>query len=589
MADLDKTKENIGISRLDEDTRKKMFEKFVDSGGEVVSEKKKRMERLTIDREKQKQYLRNFEESKKKIQKSTLPAQKKRQNQRLPVKKSAESRKVSVFDRLHLKILLRMNRIILFNSLYFHKKFLERFNNQYNPALIQVQMAYIEIILRDPNMGRRIIERLDNMKPLYYELIDITGNMYDKITSDRIVEHYLDFPDVPKKASELKEPLMSLFRKLYLVRPYEMTIATAYSRAIDLYTRVDESSASEISSMKKNVKNGLNVIFQKLYPRLHLLFCHYNGILFDDQDSEIDRILDIKEEERPGKRVFSMRHETDEEAADTEEPAEIPEETVSDIPDDVKKGLSLMYNLDMKQLRKEYDREGTFNLINDDDNVLVTFLLFSEFDREYSLILTSNKIKYSVKYGAQGKFDYRVRIQQIFDEMRKPVAALKKYAEEVAKFEKVRRQKPLSSNQYIDYTKRLESMEKTMIQTGKIARMSVKSFMDIIAKECRRLIDDMEGTQEYITNPQDIINFEFNIEGEKKLNGKKVYQAIQLVYFYALALSYRLSEGGDLTGSIQQNDTKKEADESMNNKTKPSGDDGSTSDKSVLDELDDML
>ncbi len=589
MKELDKTKDNIGVSRLDEETRKKMFDKFVDSGGEVVSEKKKRLERLTIDREKQKQYLKKYDDTKKKQSKSSKPVQKKPAQVKKPAGKRSPQMKSSFLEQFRLRLALRFNRIVLFNGLYFHKKFLEKFNNQYNPALIQVQMAYIEIFLRNPDKGRRIIERLDKMKPLYFELIESIGNLYDKITSDRIVEHYLDFPDVPKKVAELKEPLMDMYRKLHLLRPYELTIATAYSRAIELHAKVTESSSSESSSMRKNIKNGLTVTFQKLYPRLHLLFCYFNGRLYDEHDPEIDFILGITDEDRPGKRVIAMQQKTEEEMAETE-PEEESEEQKSDIPEDVKKGLALMYDLDMKTLRKEFDKNGTFSLISDNDKVLTTYLLFNEFDREYSLILTSNKIKYSVKYGAQGKFDYRARMQQIFDEMRKPVAALKKYAEEVANYEKARRQKPLSNNQYIDYTKRLENIEKTMIQAGKIARMSVKSFLDIIARECRRLIDDMEGTQEYIANPQDIINFEVNIEGEKKLNGKKVYQAVQLVYFYALALSYRLGERGDLSGTLQFTDSEKSQTESEKaSENVRAAEDSGPSDKSVLDELDDML
>ncbi len=55
MADrekLDKIKEKTGISQLDEDTRRDLFNKFVKAGGQVYDEKQKRRQ-MIIDRQKQ--------------------------------------------------------------------------------------------------------------------------------------------------------------------------------------------------------------------------------------------------------------------------------------------------------------------------------------------------------------------------------------------------------------------------------------------------------------------------------------------------------------------------------------------------------
>src|SRR5208337_260731 len=53
MDKIDKIKENIGVTKLDEKTRKELFEKFVEGGGKVVNEKNRKL-RLNANKEKQK-------------------------------------------------------------------------------------------------------------------------------------------------------------------------------------------------------------------------------------------------------------------------------------------------------------------------------------------------------------------------------------------------------------------------------------------------------------------------------------------------------------------------------------------------------
>ena len=40
MRKIEKTKEKIGVTALDEQTRKKLFNEFVEAGGQVIKEKK---------------------------------------------------------------------------------------------------------------------------------------------------------------------------------------------------------------------------------------------------------------------------------------------------------------------------------------------------------------------------------------------------------------------------------------------------------------------------------------------------------------------------------------------------------------------
>ena len=215
MKEIDKTKENIGVDNLDQKTRKELFEKFVDGGGEVNTDRRKRRP-MVIDRDKQKDYQTRLD-SHYKQKKTTTPSARKK-----ALKKNAVTGKSSptgegwfnrAIKQLKVSLHLKFMKITKSRGYYFNLKFLERFNNSYKPALMEIQVIYLDLFRRDPAHGRRITQRLDKANPLFFEIIEMIGSIYDKMTADQIVDHYVNFPDVPKKVSDLKDPLVELFRK----------------------------------------------------------------------------------------------------------------------------------------------------------------------------------------------------------------------------------------------------------------------------------------------------------------------------------------------------------------------------------------
>lgn len=131
------------------------------------------------------------------------------------------------------------------------------------------------------------------------------------------------------------------------------------------------------------------------------------------------------------------------------------------------------------------------------------------------------------------------------------------------------------------------------IQFGKGLNIlaSLRGYMEEVASNLKILLDDMDGPQIYVENPQDVLAFDTIIEGVKKIGGKKIYEAVYMVYCYAVAFVYRLSPGGDLSGALEFSPAGQE-------QVKKSGQDkpeeqraGSSEEEvqSVLKELDDML
>ncbi len=588
MKEIDKTKENIRINDIDEIGRKELFDKFVDAGGKVVSDREKRRS-LAIDREKQSEYQQRLDDHYRSLKSDQKPAASRRGG--ASGRGSGSSAFLTsglLFAPFRIRMRLRFLRVTPLSTVYFHKSFLRRFSEDYKPALIGIQMIYYHFFKKNPVNGRRITDRLDKISTIYFEVIEKIGELYDQMILDQITTHYQNFPDVPKYVSELRDPLMMLFRELYILKSYENIIYNAFEKTIEVDSKLGDGGDQRYK--RKDVKNSLYVIFYKLYPRLHALFCYYQGDIFFDTDSRIDDILSIAESEKPGTRMKKLYPGKDKSGGGTSQDEDSP--VSAKTPDKnervdkfIRDGLIMMQSLDLTAL-KRYDKKGVFEFVDDNDKILVSYLLFLEFEFEYSFVMTTNKIKYNVDFTDNVKVDFKQKMQDIFNETRKCHESFQAYADAYAAYNKIKVQRPLSSDQYYAYSKRLDDSVKRKDQIGSMARMVLRSYMEKLASELELLISDMDGKQRFIENPQEVLDFTVEIEGDKKLHNKKLYEALTAIYSYISALVYRLGPDGDLSGKIDNYDESKSiASSDIDNEVKPEKKVGD----SILDELDDII
>jgi hypothetical protein len=227
MKKIEKTKQNIGVTSLDESTRKKLFNEFIEAGGEVINEKEE--QRLTdFDKNLQKRYKIKLEAEKNqnKLQYTDADTQKtqasKYQSESKQKNKSVQSVNIDdisqlrlMIQRLSIRLRLFFMNVTDFTGYYFALNFLKKFDEEYNSCLLSMQTTYFNIFKQNIRNGQRIIESLDKIHPVYFETIELLSNIFDRTTSNEVLEHYNNFPDVPQETKELIEPLTKIFRKLY--------------------------------------------------------------------------------------------------------------------------------------------------------------------------------------------------------------------------------------------------------------------------------------------------------------------------------------------------------------------------------------
>jgi hypothetical protein len=569
MKKIDKTKQNIGVSSLDEITRKKLFNEFIEAGGEVITEKEEqRLNDFDRDLQRRNKIKLEAEKNKNKFQYSYANAQKKSTVKYQPEAKQKYKSKgplnineISQFRLMMQRFIIRFRLFFMnvadFTGYYFTLNFLKKIDEEYNPCLLSMQTTYFNIFKQNIRNGQRIIDSLDKIHPVYFETIELLSNIFDRTTSNEILEHYYNFPDVPQESKELREPLTRLFRKLYPLSLYKDLILTGMERALTIQTRIEKKKFTFFNANKRKIKNNLYIIFNKLYPRLLWLMCSYEKRIFLT-DRDIEETISILPEDMPGRRkrnapkTFDMSSINNLSLKDLEkQEKEKAEKEKGNFPDQVKNGLDIMSKINLEKSSEIYFKNRLFKSINLKDKIFITSLLFTEFDKEFSFILTTNKIKYNTIFKSTDNLDYKNKFANIYNEIGKCKNRFTDYANAVAAYDKLIREKPISSTQYIEYSNRVSAMDKEKNQIGSDARFQVKIFMEKLCKELKTLIDDINKTRDIIINPDDVLTFETAIEGEKIVNHKNIYEAINFTYNYALAFIYRLSLDGDLSGSME--------------------------------------
>jgi hypothetical protein len=582
---------------------------MIKAGGKVVHEKPKKT--IKIDRNRQREIQQKLDEHNRQ-NKQKQPQSFARVGTAAAASPQPDVNFAGGFSILGLRIGLSFSGVTNLGGEFFKKKFLEKFKVEYNPALMELQMLYLDLFKQDPNQGWKIVENLDKLRPLYFELIEMSADIYDISLPARLLDNYTAMPNEKYRVTDYRDLIIEYFKRLYVIHRYVDSLDFAFGKAIAFQQIVQRGKSSVYSQKRKKAGNSIYIVFNKLFPKLHKLFCLIRGeIISLDDTRRLDEVLGIKAEMKPGNRIpnqptslFSVEPEKPVSEERVAEEDSVKKEDSESIPEEVKNGLTLMDHADLNALRAELSSDDLLKGISQNDKVLLAYLLFREFDKEYSFIFTTYKMKFSPAHSIRGKSDYRARLSDVYNQMRPCFDSLKEYFVSFDIYEKARKDRPTSHDQYFPYTKRLNDLDREKKAKGRAAKNMLQNYMTKIIEETRILLTDMDSKREIVMNPQDALEFDAPVETTLKMNGRKVHEAIRAANEYASAFCFRLSPGGDLYGEQVSDVSSTESSSpvtpasaavsSPSPAANPEGREGESSDKpknpkSILGELDDLV
>jgi hypothetical protein len=556
MSKIDKTKKSIGLNKIEEKDRQEIFKKFLDAGGQVIKEDTNSKDELKPKQPsatKSSKAPISRDRKKPTIQRSPL----KQANDFIPPQNDPsprvyENQYSSFWSRFFLKLKSWSSKVTFFGDPILKPEFLSELNLELKESLLIFNMSSRDI-LGNPDVYQQIITELSKESSLYPELIIRGGKLLDYSELELLFEDYKINPKSTIPISKVYPPLFSLFRKLFFLYPYQNTYKKALEKGYDLLEKYEKKPSSIYKAKKKQFKQNHFFIFEKAFDKIYLAVLRHENINIPLTSDYMNLFLQIKNEERIGSMksfVFSEPEvlqpiDKNTEDPDSEVSTENEEEAVEEESPILTMGKELLLITPIDVLRKKHDQKKDYSEINIADKSFLTYLFFKEFDSEYSLVMTTKKININTTNVNGLKIDHRENLIGAYEMTRNCSEQFRIYIESLREYEKIKNT-PLSN--YIEQSKKMTQADQKRNIQSRSFRSSVKEYFSTVTLSLKIFIDDMESEKVIIGNSEDTLNFD-NVESKKKLNKKKIKDAITESYAYSLALLDKLSGDGDLYGA----------------------------------------
>ncbi|PKA16118.1 hypothetical protein [Leptospira haakeii] len=561
MSEFDKTRKSIGANNLDDKARREMFDKFQSAGGKVVSDKDKKREE-SLRKQKEQPQVRQGARSQaggrdprqNQSSQSGRSSVKQAPSKPNPImdRKALEDEMGNFFNRMAVRFKCWISRVTSFSSSDLLPAFMSELNIAGKKALLEMNFVGNDL-LGNPAYASKIAKELDGQNPLYIELLGRMHKAYDSTELNQLLEGHNAAPDLPVAVTRVRQPLYSIFKKLYYMYPFQGSYVKAVTLGYQALEKLEGKPATVYNTKRKRALQEFDVLYGTIFDKLYLAILRSEDKNIPLLSTYMENVLGILPEEKLGQR--KQGEELDEisggvhpEEEDTEEsPEEKPIDPEEGLSKELKYGLKLMRSLPLDQLRKRHDARGEHELLPAGDKAFLTWLFFKEFDEEYSFVMTTKKIDLKPTIAAGSKIDYREKLIDLYETTRGIHEQFRIYDQYYKELEN--HLKNPGAN-YIEASKKTSALETKRSQQSRNVRVTAKDFLQKGAELLSKLIADMKGKKEIVTNMETLMTFDL-MESKKRLNKKPIKQCIMESYCYALAFSERL-ENGDLFGGVPE-------------------------------------
>ncbi|MCX7820500.1 MAG: hypothetical protein N2258_02360 [Brevinematales bacterium] len=538
---LDEIRERTGIVGLSEKEKKEMFQKFVNAGGKVVElEENKRRAEL-----KKRAAL---------ISDNKMSSKKKEEH--LPREVNKEYRNYNPINRWIEKFSSMLdcffNRILSFGGRSFTEKFKNFLLIDFQNALIRSRMILASILYQDKIVSQEIKKKLllDNTFPYYYELVYRFDNLYDENKFAFLERMKISLETV----DEVKPVILSLFKELMILQPYLASLKAGIEKGLWLEKELRNLPSTIYYENLKRITYNVDFIFGKVYSKLFLLVDFYyrqrskldetlrEFLDFDEKDSvgyytfiwkqELTKI--IKEEERLEKQKIEKENK------------ETPTDAIQDLSGNVADGIKfILANISPEQSMKKFveskDNRALFNI---KDKIFYTYLIVDFFDKEFSFVFTSNRVEFGIVFIDGNRIDVRKELSNIYYRFNNLLEKIDDYLKLLRELKKVEEDSFMS---FQEKNSRLNQISIQRSQLSRVIRKDAKNLFEEFTNKLLYIISDYQGENKILQNPDSLIEFDLQLDGERFSNGKKVIEIIESAYKYSSAASFLFSEA-DLGG-----------------------------------------
>ncbi len=552
MSDFGKKNVNNEIEGLDKDSRKELFNKFVDHGGQVVNEKKKKANKINFNRERQKELLKKQEEKKKSLQKKY--GSKTGTGKSGSSKSGKTSNKENPYEgmgKVSLYFSSVFSRVRTWTGQFIHPSFAKVFRDTAQSKYLDLNLV-VTTILHSKSMSDGVLKKDLILKyPLYYELL----LRMDKLYEDR---YFVEFGnkfgnDLSRrvKFKSIEEQIKPVLKKLYCLQPHKSNCLEAIGTALGLMQKHESISRTAINENVSNARQAINFLFSSFFDKIFLAYLNCIKSNIPVNNPIIPKLLKIKDEDMVGyivkriKEEIKKRQGQDQDEDDIEE-EEVIEEEKDDkkdlLPDDVQNGYDLLARLPFDV--NKFPKDSPPSYFEPNDKIYHVFLILEEFESQYSFVLTSNKIRYSVDYnqGGGSRLDPKKEFNEIYVKINTIHDAIREYLNILKESYEIENQHGVSMMQKHN---QLHTLSIRQSKTNMNIRIKLLEIVKKLSAVISQVYDKVDRV---VQNQDEKLNFDNSLEGKKRIDGKTPVEAIRFTMEVIKALEYKLDKG-ELSGA----------------------------------------
>ena len=571
MGDIDKTRDRLKLDDIEEDDRRDLFNKFVDAGGEVVYDSRKKINSTTtnINANTNSHIKKNnsintnsqsrFEHSDIKPKKESHPTNKQTNYEAIEKIKTNEvfkpaNKSKPLFFNFKLWLSAFSSGVITFFGGKVNPKFLNFIDKNVISSLLEMDTLMFNALnpmgINDAdskNKREKIISRFaTELEDV--ELLERIKDQYDEKVYKNLLRPYKEL-DSPVVAVNYVNELKGMFRPLYVLHLYSSKIKLVGEKAMSSYAIVDNMSRGIVNSRISAFKRAVELIYSKYYPKLLILLQYASKEKLETLE-EFNRFLEITDVDILGyytklKLANQKLHESKIEAAKENIGKKDEEEKLNKIESIGVKLIEKCVSFKKEDNNIEYETDP-FYTIEENDKIYRIKVLIDFLDREYSILFVSNKVKYNLVYDNLVRTDYKSDFNNIFLSLSDINSRFNEYSEICKNILKVEEDEAMRFEQRVSM---LSERNGQRAYISKNLKSTVMSIINSFKKKLDKLLLDKEEREKIIANPNDILTLFADIGNHKKrVQGYNVLKALTEAYYFISGFNYLITEG-ELSGA----------------------------------------
>ena len=560
MGDIEKTRDRLKLDDIGEDDRRDLFNKFVDAGGEVLSDRKKTSQNITNNSINKNTFVNTNTSSHSDIkpkkessftnkQTASEIVEKTKNNEMAPIIKKDKP----IFYNTKLWFRAFTSGVITFFGGKIHPKFLNFIDKNVISALLEMDTLMFNALnpmgINDAdskNKRDKIISRFaTDLEDL--ELLERIKDLYDEKVYRNLLRQYKDLV-FPVIAVNYINELKNMFRPLYVLHLYASRIKLVGEKAMMAYAVVDNMSKGVANSRISAFKKAVDLIYLKYYPKLLMLLQYASKEILETMD-DFNKFLDIKDSDILGyytklKLANQKLNESKIEEAKENIGKKEEEEKLNKIESIGVKLIEKYVSFKKPDNDIKYETDP-FYTVAENDKIYRIKVLIDFLDREYSILFVSNKVKYNSIYDNLVRTDYKSDFNNIFLSLSDINSRFNEYSDICKNILKIEQDEAMRFEQRVSM---LSERNGQRAYIAKNLKSTVASIISPFKKKLDKLLLDKDEREKIIGNPNDILTFFTDIGYKKRVQGYNVLKALTEAYYFVSGFNFLINEG-ELSGA----------------------------------------